>query len=402
MCTAPSTLSITLLVAVCGLLAPTTQAQWTVTSLHAAGTDSYAIGTSGAQQAGSVNFGFGFVSDFRAALWSGTAASRVDLHPAGAAQSEVLAISGTQQVGYAEFGPAGRAGLWKGTGGSWIDLSPGGASSSMAFGTSGSQQVGFAIFGSDNTTHAGLWSGTGESWVDLSPDISFMGQWSSCALSVAGTQQAGYAWLGSLSMAILWTGTAESWVQLGWGRALATSGKQQVGYCTDNPSAGPSRASLWNGTADSRIDLSPAGATNSAATGVSGQWQVGWAEIDGVRRAGLWNGTSASWEDLSSVLSGTWSFSQATGVWSDDETIFVSGYGSRLGSGHTEALLWSRPVPTLCAADLTDDGRLDFFDLTAWLHAFNTQGPAADFNADGLINFGDVKAYLAALNTGCP
>lgn len=55
-----------------------------------------------------------------------------------------------------------------------------------------------------------------------------------------------------------------------------------------------------------------------------------------------------------------------------------------------------------CPADITGDGVLNFFDISAFLGAFNTQDPIADFNDDGLFNFFDVSAFLAGFNAGCP
>ena len=59
-----------------------------------------------------------------------------------------------------------RASLWSGTAASWVDLSPEGSSDSIAFAISGGQQVGYAFVNS--TYRASLWSGTAASWVDLS------------------------------------------------------------------------------------------------------------------------------------------------------------------------------------------------------------------------------------------
>ena len=53
-------------------------------------------------------------------------------------------------------------------------------------------------------------------------------------------------------------------------------------------------------------------------------------------------------------------------------------------------------------ADFTGDGVLNFFDVSAFLSAYNAQQPAADFTGDGLYNFFDVSAYLGAYNAGCP
>lgn len=55
-----------------------------------------------------------------------------------------------------------------------------------------------------------------------------------------------------------------------------------------------------------------------------------------------------------------------------------------------------------CPADLNDDGMLDFFDVSAFLAAYNAQDPAADFTGDGMFDFFDVSAFLSAFNAGCP
>lgn len=55
-----------------------------------------------------------------------------------------------------------------------------------------------------------------------------------------------------------------------------------------------------------------------------------------------------------------------------------------------------------CPADLTGDGILDFFDVSAFLNAYNAQDPIADFTGDGLYDFFDVSAFLNAYNAGCP
>ena len=55
-----------------------------------------------------------------------------------------------------------------------------------------------------------------------------------------------------------------------------------------------------------------------------------------------------------------------------------------------------------CPADLTNDGELNFFDVSAFLNAFAAGDPAADFTGDGLFNFFDVSAFLNAFAAGCP
>jgi hypothetical protein len=55
-----------------------------------------------------------------------------------------------------------------------------------------------------------------------------------------------------------------------------------------------------------------------------------------------------------------------------------------------------------CFADLSGDGVLDFFDVSAFLGAYNAMDPGADFTGDGSFDFFDVSAFLNAFNTGCP
>ncbi len=55
-----------------------------------------------------------------------------------------------------------------------------------------------------------------------------------------------------------------------------------------------------------------------------------------------------------------------------------------------------------CQADLTNDGLLNFFDVSAFLSAFALMDPVADFNDDGQFNFFDVSAFLTAFADGCP
>lgn len=57
---------------------------------------------------------------------------------------------------------------------------------------------------------------------------------------------------------------------------------------------------------------------------------------------------------------------------------------------------------TPCPADLSNDGVLDFFDISAFLTAFSNQDPIADFANDGTFDFFDISAFLAAFSAGCP
>lgn len=58
--------------------------------------------------------------------------------------------------------------------------------------------------------------------------------------------------------------------------------------------------------------------------------------------------------------------------------------------------------PSACVVDLNNDGTLDFFDLSAFITAFNNRYPVADFNRDGTYDFFDVAAFIVAFGRGCP
>jgi hypothetical protein len=128
----------------------------------------------GGRQAG---VGYTDIHTSHAMLWSGTAATAVDLHPAGAfyESSRVSGLEGDQQVGYAGGSIISRpqhAMLWRGTAASAVDLHPAGFDTSAANGTNGVQQVGSAGNGPFHFyrgRHAMVWSGTAESAVDLHP-----------------------------------------------------------------------------------------------------------------------------------------------------------------------------------------------------------------------------------------
>lgn len=95
-----------------------------------------------------------------ALLWSGSAASAVDLHPAGFFSSYATAVAQSRQVGYGA--PTGsefyHALLWAGSAASVVDLHPAGFTESRAGGLWQGYQVGGGWGpGTGNEYHALLW-----------------------------------------------------------------------------------------------------------------------------------------------------------------------------------------------------------------------------------------------------
>lgn len=322
-------------------------AQWTVTILTpVAGGFAIGRGASGSSQVG-----YACVGPFcRASLWSGTAASWVDLHPPGASQSEALAASGSTQVGYVSFEPNQRpslASLWSGTAFSRVDLNPAGAIESRAHAVDGSSQVGYARFGESNY-RASLWHGNAASWIDLGPGIPW---------GVHGSTQVG---VGNGGHAVLWSGTAASMIDLNpigatYSLAQGVHGSTQVGYVFVGAYA---HASLWSGTAASWVDLHPAGANSSIAWAAYGSNQVGFARFGNpnneTERACIWTGTAASYEDINPA---GFTQSRAYAMSSDGIYDYVVGYGGGPSGGG--AILWTRligtppPTPTLISGSVT-------------------------------------------------
>jgi hypothetical protein len=115
-------------------------------------------------------------------LWNNSAASAVLLEPTkltGFNQTFALGTSGNQQVGWGYNTIAGHdeALLWSGTAASAVNLNPTGFGSSSANATNGFQQVGLAEVGASAPDHAVLWTGTADSWVDLQPFLPATGTW---------------------------------------------------------------------------------------------------------------------------------------------------------------------------------------------------------------------------------
>ena len=95
-------------------------------------------------------------------MWTGTAASFVDLHPVNRFNySAATGIAGNQQVGWVTLGQTQFASLWTGTAASWVNLNPTGVTDAIAYATNGVQQAGSVRVGTVN--HARLWSATASS-----------------------------------------------------------------------------------------------------------------------------------------------------------------------------------------------------------------------------------------------
>jgi hypothetical protein len=148
------------------------------------------------------------------------------------------------------------------------------------------------------------WSSTG-----VGTDLNPFGSGSSGAFGTDGTHQVGYAIPFSSSTgqpdAWIWNGTANSGVNLNpngysGSEIMAIASGQEVGLgITSSTSA--NHAMLWTGSAGSAVDLNPSGFSSSEAFGTNGAQQVGNAG-SGVTQAFLWNGNSTTAVNLTPSL----------------------------------------------------------------------------------------------------
>lgn len=108
----------------------------------------------------------------------------------------------------------------------------------------------------------------------------------------------------------------------------------------------------------------------------------------------LLEGTSAA-DDLDG-----WDLFRPKGLSFDGSTIAGTGQNP-LGENEGWVATVVIPVPSVC--DFNGDGELNFFDIAAFVAAFNDQDLSADFAAPfGVLNFFDIAEYIGQFSAGCP
>jgi hypothetical protein len=198
----------------------------------------------------------------------------------------------------------------------------------------------FLAFMALSATASNLALGLTYKAIDLTPS----GSNHSHVYGTSGTQQVGYCYDPTTGKhALLWNGSADSFIDLtpsGFGAAAwGTNGTQQVGDGSGSATGGKEHALLWNGSSDSYVDLNPSWLTESYGRGISGSQQVGFGYGPNTGalfyyHALLWSGTAASCVDLNP--SG-FNYSRA---WATNGAQQVGhGYVSSISDMH--ALLWS-------------------------------------------------------------
>jgi len=192
-----------------------------------------------------------------AGIWTGDAGTWTDLNPPGEfTVSFAEGIHNGQQVGAVWFQgePAAHATVWYNTAASVVDLNPAGAEESHGYGVYNGKQVGWVRLVGGSVRRASLWSSTAASWINLHPPLAL----SSEAYAVYVGQQAGIAEIGGESRASFWNGTSASWINLhsflppGYTSSAAQGiwttglGTTYVSGWALNTSTGQTEAMLWS------------------------------------------------------------------------------------------------------------------------------------------------------------
>jgi hypothetical protein len=280
--------------------------------------------------------------------WSGSASAWTPLAPAGATGGSVSGIDGSNLVGtYHIAEQQSRAALWPGTSAGRVDLHPPSAFTSGAYDVRGGVQVGFT--GNGQTFHAAVWNGTAGSHVDLHPP-----DWAgSFANATHGAAQGGTVYMSSPSSprAALWTGSAGSFVNL---HPPGTQSSQitemasgvQVGWAFSLQ--GQRMAGTWNGSAETWRSLHPSGSfSHSQFWGTTGSIHAGeLTALGGYTHAAINWGSPDAWLDLHQFLpTGYTGHSRATSIHVDGSTVYVGGWAGGTPGGY-HAFMWVGTIPT--------------------------------------------------------
>jgi hypothetical protein len=293
-----------------------------------------------------------------AIVWSGSAASAVDLSPSSMFESHAEATTDTYQFGYGRSNsqPSNpyHALMWFGTAESMVDMNPPGFISSRGIAASGDIQVGSGSLTEDaNQTHALVWRGTAASAVDINPpgfDITR-------AFAISGNMIGGWGRgpaTGGVEHPLLWDATTGSYTDLYPSTGpyfniliSGVSADRQIGGGTvANPFDPQRHALLWNGTAESAVILNPPGYSSCEGLGLAGNNQVGYCRgnsPDLISQAWLWHGSADTAIDLNAIATPLFPNSWGAVALDVDAAGNIVGH-VRDGNTRPHAVMWI-PVP---------------------------------------------------------
>lgn len=256
---------------------------------------------------------------YRPTMWSAGARPSSDLLPANYTSGMVYGTDGVTQVGYVyqHVGPNDywRAALWSGSADSFVNLAPNPAiyNVSEAHSVRSSIIVGMANHWSSSLPHPCMWTGPSHTFADLFSTQKQMQQ--GYAYATDGTLVGGSVIYKNTSYyhATIWNGTANSALDL---NPAGYQGSEivgmipgvQVGYV--KRAGFGQEAALWRGTTESLHIIAPEGVISSKLYDSDGTRFVGFVRSTGWASAAIWWGEDAATiEDIGALVKGadsTW------------------------------------------------------------------------------------------------
>lgn len=288
-----------------------------------------------------------------AVLWSGQTAT--DVHPEGFSFSAINGRSGGLSVGYAGTGSLAQSPvIWQGTTPAVLPV-PFAYVTGRAVATDGVQIVGYA---NESDPERGIGAAHALIWDIATGSVSELGN-DSTIVGVGGGVQVGYEMGSNGSTATLWRGTANSKVNLhvtgqDVSMACGTNGVMQVGYVgldvRVRQEARPRyirfySAGFWTGTSESFTYLWST-YRHSFALAISGNMIVGYGNTtDAIgtpqnSHAVAWIGSDHTFVDLHTLLPSDMRTSRAVAV---DEVGRIAGYGVT-SDGVVRSYVWTVPA----------------------------------------------------------
>jgi len=346
-CQSVATVLVALLQVACCIGSAQAQAYRAILLTPAPVGNSYALGADG-------GLVVGFVDTVNAQLpmvWSATTGAIVkDLstpaHPSGIA----FGISGSKIVGdTAGYGQAYSGVVWDANTGAVTPLSAKGMNSVYALGIHGNAICGVGEW-SLSRFNAGadalLWATAIGPVSDLNPSSGDYIDTEAIATDGKQTVGFGYSLLNYYEpYGLLWNGTSTNPVVLcpGYDSVNGVANGEQVGQVGND-------GVIWHGTAASKISLTPTGYYGSSAMGTNGQQEVGWAGLDYspvfdgplYQHAMVWSGSSKRFVDLQQFLPSQFVSSVAYAI---DSNGNVVGAASK-DNFYYQAVLWRVHGPT--------------------------------------------------------
>ena len=225
----------------------------------------------------------------------------------------------------------------------------------------------------EQTSHAAFWT-PGGPVTDLHPanaDFSTLTSLSRDSAAQTGVYDAPNSFGNMATHAGLWNGTADSLIDLTPDGAVGASsyaisgdGATQGGSVDDG--GADLKPGTWSGTPDSFVDLTPDGYVGGEVYALSGDGAIQAGYVDNPafdQLAGYWNGSASSFVLLDPP---TWDFSNVNAASADGQVFVGYGYDNDITQAEIHGLYWTAAGGSAGFVDLHQYLPAEFSDSVAY------------------------------------